>query len=476
MWRWLLGAAALAAALIACSGGNESVAPPDDGGGATAEQEMASPGPSSDGATQTPQPTVRMCDDPQPPLITDMEVRQPVPLSEPPARTPFRDPVFGTCLVRVTDRKADLGPNDRSPGLKNEYSRIQSFNADGSRLVALGTDGAWYLYDAATLRPLGSIPIEIDPRWDATDPNRLYYTDGTRLMSLDVRTRKQSTVHDFAADFSGQSLEAVWSKYEGSPSRDGRYWGFMAEDKDWNPVAFVVYDLQENRVTARRDVRGVAGVENVDNTYVSPLGTYFIADFSDSYCERGKLGTDAKPCGYMVYDRNLKNGRGLLRISGHMDLAIDAGGREVAVFQDIDTDWISMVDLATGRVTPLSPIDFSHTGIGMHVSGRALNRPGWVVVSTYNGGNPTQYTWMDDQVFLLELKEGGRVVRLAHTRSVFLDAEVSYGEKDYWAEAHASANQDLTRIVFTSNWGRTGTEEVDMYMIMLPPDWLSRLP
>ena len=36
----------------------------------------------------------------------------------------------------------------------------------------------------------------------------------------------------------------------------------------------------------------------------------------------------------MVYDRNLQNGRGLLRIVGHSDTALDAEGREVFVYQD----------------------------------------------------------------------------------------------------------------------------------------------
>ncbi|MDP2948699.1 MAG: hypothetical protein Q8P22_04095 [Chloroflexota bacterium] len=421
-------------------------------------------------------PASPLCPDPQPPFVTDLEVRQTPSLGDPSARVPFRDPVFGTCLVRVTDRTTDLSPDDASAGLKNEYSRVQSFNADGSRILVRGTGATWYLYDAATLQPLDQVPLEIDPRWDADNPDLLYYAQETRLMAYNVQTQAQTLVHDFAADFPGQSLAAVWTHYEGSPSLDGRYWGLMAEDQNWQTVALLVYDRQADQVIAKRDMRGVPGAEAIDNAYISPLGNYFIADFSDYYCERGQLGTDEKPCGYMVYDRNLKNGRGLLRISGHMDVALDAQGREVVVYEDIDTDNISMLDLATGAVTPLWPIDFSHTALGLHVSGRAFRRPGWALVSTYNGGYPTDYTWMDNQVFAIELKPGGRVVRLAHTHSVFKEGPVSYGEKDYWAEPHGSVNPDFTRIVFTSNSGRSGTEEVEMFLIALPPDWLERLP
>jgi len=415
-------------------------------------------------------PAAPVCTDPQPPLVTDFEVRQVPPLPEPQARGPFRDPVFGSCLVRVTDQTIDLSPDDESPGLKNEYSRVQSFNADGSRLVVRGTEMTWYLYDADTLQPLAQLPIAVDPRWDPHDPDVVYYSDETRLTSYNVETAEQALVHDFTDDFPDQDLASVWGRYEGSPSRDGRYWGLMAQDEDGNAVAFVVYDRQTDQVTIR-DVRGVPEVEvGIDSVTISPLGNYFLA-YSDNHCEHGQLGDDAHPCGLMVYDRDLTNGRSLLRIVGHSDLALDAEGREVLIYQDIDTDNISMLDLATGAVTPLWPIDFSHTAIGLHFSGRAFDRPGWALVSTHDG-DPGAYTWMDDQVFAVELKSGGRVLRLAHTHSLVDEDQ----EHDYWAEPHASVNADFTRILFTTNWGRSGTEEVEMFLIELPSDWPEQLP
>ena len=458
----------LSTASLACGATDSSPPAPGETPSAAATPSSPAPRGTSDKQQATGAAASPLCPDPQPPLVIDFEVRQTPDMPEPEARVPFRDPVFGTCVVRVTDRASDLSPDDTSAGLKNEYSRVQSFNADGSRILVLGIAATWYLYDAHTLQPLGQLPFggPVDPRWDANNPDLLYYSEDTRLMAYNVGSGEQRLVHDFAADFPGQSLAAVWTKYEGSPSADGRYWGFMAEDQDWVTVAFLVYDLQQDEVVTKRDVRGVPGVDAIDNAYISPLGNYFIADFSDYYCEPGQLGTDERPCGYMVYDRDLNNGRGLLRISGHMDLALDAQGREVAVFQDIDTDNISMLDLASGDVTPLWPIDFSHESIGLHVSGRAFGRPGWALVSTHDG-NPASSTWMDDQVFAMELKPGGRIVRLAHTHSVVDESQ----EHDYWAEPHASVNQDFTRVLFTTNWGRSGTEEVEMFLIDLPAGW-----
>jgi hypothetical protein len=392
-------------------------------------------------------------------------------MAEPPPRTPFRDPVFGTCLVRVTDRRTDLSPGDDSAGLKNEYARVQSFNADGSRLLARGIEGTWYLYDADTLQPLGELPLTVEPRWDPLDPDTIYASDETRMMAYRISSGESVLVHEFAADLPGQELAAVWTRYEGRPSADGRLWGLMAEDGDWETVAFLVYDREADRVVARRDMRGVPGVEDgIDHVTISPLGRYFLASF-DRSCREGELGQDSQPCGLMVYDSSLQHGRGLLRIIGHYDVALDAEGREVVIFQDIDQDYIALLDLGSGAVTPLWPIDFSHTGIGLHFSGCAFGRPGWALVSTHDG-DPGAYTWMDDQVFAVELRAGGRVVRLAHTHSLVDEDQ----EHDYWAEPHASVDPSFTRVVFTSNWGRSGSGEVEMYLIELPADWPDRLP
>jgi len=391
--------------------------------------------------------------------------------SEYPARQWFTEPTFGTCVVRVTDRDNDKSADDISPGLVNEYARVQSFNADGSRLIVHGTDGTWYLYNAQTLQPIAQLPLDVEPRWDASNSNLIYYSADTRLMSYNVQTQQNDEIHDFSDNFSGQSLAAVWTRYEGRPSRDTRYWGLMAQDQNWDTVAFLVYDRQTDQVTIR-DVSSVPAVaDGVDHVTISPLGDYFIASF-DRYCDHGQLGNDANPCGMMVYDSDLTNGRGLLRIVGHYDPALDAQGGEVAVYQDIDTDYISMVNLETGTVTPLWEIDYSYTGIGFHFSGLGYDAPGWAVVSTHDD-DPAIHTWMDDQVFLVELKTNGRVVRLADTHSIVDEEQPS--DFFYWAEPHASTNSDLTRIIFTTNWGRYDTGEVEMYMITLPQDWRSRL-
>jgi hypothetical protein len=374
VWLVSLGGASLACSLAASS--TPAVESPNTSQVASSSPVELKPVPTASGERVE-------CDNLAAGFVTDLDVRQTPQLAEPDPRTPFRDPEFGTCLVRVTDRRADLAPDDASLGLKNEYSRVQSFNADGSRLIIRGTDATWYLYDAFSLQPLVQLPLEVDPRWDARDPNLIYFSDGSRLMVYDIRSGVNSVVHEFADDYPGQSLSMVWTRYEGSPSSDGRYWGMMAQDEEWQVIGFLVYDAMEDRVIAQREV---TRNPDVDTVTISPLGNYFLAGFE--HCERGSMGDTANPCGLMVYDRNLEEGRGLLRLIGHSDTLLDAQGREVLVYQDIDTDYISMLDLETGEITPLWPIDFSHSPIGLHFSGRATQVPGWALVSTYSGGHP----------------------------------------------------------------------------------------
>jgi hypothetical protein len=403
------------------------------------------------------------------PAVTDRSIHQMPQTIEPKARMSFVDPVFGTTLIRVTDRKSDISRDDSSKGLKNEYSRVQAFNADETRLIIRGISASWYLYDAKTLKLLKRLPIEgsVDPRWDAVDPHTLYYVDEGRLTMLDVATGKKEVRHHFRSDFPGQPLAAVWTRYEGSPSSDGRYWGLMAEDDDWKTVALLIYDASSDKIIARRKVP--EATSDIDWVSISPLGTYFLAAYNNQ-CREGEKCDENNPGGLMVYDRSLSKAWGINDV-GHCDVALDGGGREVLVFQDNARDWISMADLSTGKMTPLLEIDFSKSALGFHFSGRSLKAPGWVIVSTYNGGSRAEFTWMDNQIFALELKSGGRIARLAHHHSWY-DEKM---DQDYWAEPHATVNRDFTRILFTSNWGRTGTEEVETYMIRLPEKWMERI-
>jgi hypothetical protein len=60
-----------------------------------------------------------------------------------------------------------------------------------------------------------------------------------------------------------------------------------------------------------------------------------------------------------------------------------------------------------------------------------------------------------------------QLIRPAHVHSV-ANEEAAHGR---CAGPCASANHDLTPVVFTSNWGRSGTDQAEMCMIVMPDGW-----
>ncbi|MBN1565566.1 MAG: hypothetical protein JXA10_17105, partial [Anaerolineae bacterium] len=344
----------------------------------------------------------------------------------------------------------------------------------------------WYLYDAHTLQPIQPVQTSLDldePRWDAQNPLRFVFSpwsdaDAPTLMIADVTptaagvTIETHSAHDFAADLPPEwNAVVMWRRWEGSPSADGRYDAFMVEDSDFITRGLVTYDWQADEVIGLYTV--TTGEDNEpDSVSMSLSGDYVLAQFE--FCAPGTMGTYAAPCGAMIYTRDLSEGWGISRIIGHSDLALDAQGRDVVIYQEIDTDQIVMADLQTGAITPLFDLDYSQGGFGLHFSGQAVARPGWALVSVFPEESPLDFSnpfWMSGVIYAVELQANPRVVQLAHHHSIRSEAEL-----DYFAEPHATVNRDFTRVLFTSNWEHYGTGEVEMYMIVLPDDWVERLP
>ena len=161
-----------------------------------------------------------------------------------------------------------------------------------------------------------------------------------------------------------------------------------------------------------------------------------------------------------------------------MDLALTSDYSDVIVYQNTATDWIAMADLDTGVETQLVQIPFSvNSDIGLHFSGNCANTPGWVLVSTYGSKNTLpdeNHSWMDTQLFMVELKANPSIWRIAHTHS-YTSLEYT-GEKNYFTEAFASINTRGTKIYFGANWGNFDTDYTDTYQVTLPQEWLPTIP
>lgn len=367
-------------------------------------------------------------------------------LARPVKGTAYRDPVHGTCGIRVTDHANEAPVNFA----RHDYARRQAFNADNSFLLVNGENGFWHLYNANTMafiRTLSGPAGDAEIQWHPTDPASLYYFDingGMVLRQLNVTTGAITTAANFTGRLPWADVARVWTKSEGSPSADGRFWCLMAETSNFTTRGVFVYDLQTQTVVGTRAVSA-----RPDHTSMSPSGRWCVVSNLE-----GAGGT-------VAWDRTFTTSRPLHRGSEHSDIALNAQGQDVYVAVDYQTNAgdFFMHNIDTNVRTTLFPTYVAGTATAYHVSGRAFNRPGWVLVSTY-GASGSSNQWLHNKLFAVELRAGGRILNIGHHHSRL---------NGYWSEPHATVNRDFTRILWASNWGTTSATDIDTYMMYLPP-------
>jgi len=375
----------------------------------------------------------------------------PAPDPRPPRALPVVDPVHHTCVVRVTDHAAEV----RSGFARNEYSRRQAFNADDTRLMVVAEDGFWHQYAVSDLEYLGKLPGlagDSEPQWHPTDPELLRFLPnngvGMRIEEVDVRSGQVRTLADLGARLRAlwPKAHAMWTRSEGSPSRDQRYWAFQVDDAKWKGLGLISYDLKEDRIVASYDLARNRK-DRPDHISMSPSGRYIVVSWLDAVT---------------AFRNDFTEPRVLQRKSEHSDIAIGADGDDTYVAIDYEASGgpLFAVNLRTGQRTDLLKTYLSGTATALHVSGKAYARPGWVLVSTYADYGKAGPQWLHRRVFAMSLEREPRIVNLAHHQS---------SANGYFTEPQASTNRDLTRALFSSNWGTSSKTDIDTFMVLVPP-------
>lgn len=393
-------------------------------------------------------------------------------LSKPLRGTPYTDPAYSTCVTRGSDAIGELGIG----WVRNDYSRRQAFNADDSRYLVIGRYGRWFIHDTDTTKLVRELPLDggsVEPHWHPTDPDVLFLFDsggGYTIKTHNVKTDERRIVADFrkVAGINGHTgltsivelwpdAARVWTRWEGSPSRDARYWGLMVQTSDQQGLGMITYDMETNTITGVYDyARDGGGVAQPDHVSMSPSGSYIVPSWASPACSSiSQLGTRSSPCGLMSFSRDFSRAAGLSVKASHSDIGIDANGRDVIVGADYGTGYLEMWDLGMGTRTHLWNIYENGGSTALHVSAKSFSKPGWVLVSTYAGKGTN---WYMNKIMAVEMTSYPRILNIAHTYNTY---------STYWTEPHASVNRDFTRIMFNSNW-RSGNEDADAYMITLP--------
>lgn len=389
----------------------------------------------------------------------------PIPqFAKPDRGVAFIDPVFHVTITRITDSATEAESATRSAF--GGYPKHDIENADGTLLLIEGSCGSnWGIYDANTFAKIRCLPAgeygfykdaksPIDPRWDDSDPNKLYFTRGMTFNYYDHRDGHAYLVHDFRAEFPAAENIGITLAEEGDGSLDRSIWAFGVtwhSGSEWKCNNVVSYDATQDRVLGILP-RPSGGCGN----WVSAT-------------PYGKVALGTSPI--LIYDPEFAFPPISVDASGgvHGDFAIDDEGSEV--YFHGRNGWWRKENLATGVTTPLAAIDLG-PGMSYHISGNARDRSGWGLVSTYAVGATTPTHWADYSIFLVELTERSdppaRVWRVVHTHSA------DTAEHSYSSDPFGKFNTRGTKIFWTSNWD-DATGRRDVYQVDLPASWYEEL-
>jgi len=136
-------------------------------------------------------------------LVTDLEPRRVKPVQRPPYSKRYRDPAFGTTIVRITNSSIN-------EVYKPAYSTMQAWNADESLLLLwrqTNDTSGHILLDGFTYEPirvLDAVPSDLEEIfWSHTDPDSLFYLSSSPedygdFNKLNVNTGEKTFIKNFS--------------------------------------------------------------------------------------------------------------------------------------------------------------------------------------------------------------------------------------------------------------------------------------
>ncbi|HLL74670.1 MAG TPA: hypothetical protein VK421_05350, partial [Pyrinomonadaceae bacterium] len=336
-------------------------------------------------------------------IKTDLGLYRPVGLPAlPAAGGKFRDPVFGTEIMRVTDAR-----DGSSAG--TSYSYWPTFNSDNTRILVMGAGGeagcAVYDFDPVTFRlgakhqiPLlgGGYLYSFDLIWSRTDPDVLYGHTGAALYAYNVRARTYTKLFDLAS-----RLPAGYYFSQASLSADGDVFACtLQETGTWAVVGYMAYRRSTDTILYRSS-------DDNNEVRVDKSGRYLYV--STDQQGPGKIEN-------IVIDLATGQATGLTddapdHAPGHYDV-----GTGTVVGNGNYLVGISHRSLASPRqFTEILDLEREGNYGGFHVSMLADDE-GWALISFYtahvNGV-------MQGEVVQVATDGSGRVRRLLHHHSSF---------------------------------------------------------
>lgn len=357
----------------------------------------------------------------------------------------FKDPTFGTEIMRVTD--------ETSPDGGTFYSYWPTFNCDTTRLlVRTSNDGTAHIYefDAANfaigsrkLIPASSAgyPNLESAIWSGSDPDSLFALVGTRIFAYHPSKGSYTLIADMSRDF--PPGEFLWQLSLSRETDDNFAFARRRTNAEGGSdyVGYGVYSRSRKAVILKQDIQK----NDLDEIQIDKSGRWLVV--------KGEVKTTGK--GFSIRDLQNNGARKDLKY-GDPDYAL-AHSDNGSGFASGFNNFLNTIDRRSfANPKPITTLlnlgkDWSQ---GLHVSHLAASDD-WILVSFYEVGavpNPPLGPF-HNEIILVKTDGSDKVIRLLHHRSVY---------KDYYDTPRANINMDGRFVAFTSNWG--GRQRHDMFI------------
>jgi hypothetical protein len=381
----------------------------------------------------------------------------------------FKDPVFGTEIMRATDET-----DGAEPGLGTYYSHWPTFNCNNTKLlIRKGDSGEAILkdFDPVTFR-IGrarALPNSLSggggPSWESaiwsnTDPNIIYtfssyYDGGMKLYSFDVSGGVFKLIKDFSSLSGGNDyLKQMYM----SANDDVFCWLQLRAGYNGEPLYYLVYRRSTNTVLYHK--RSTDYVGGINEVHVDKSGRWLHIVIPTSQAD----GTGTRIL-------NLQSGeyQRLTKSTDHTPGHGDMGTGTIIGFDNY-ANGISRRQLESVHVFQDIFLFRTEAGVSdwtndFHGSMLADNED-WITIGTYD--DPAirlpDSGIFEDEILQVATDGSQRIRRICHTRS-FIDNKSN--TTGYWAMPKPTISKDGRFIAFTSNWENSG--RYDLFIAMIDP-------
>jgi hypothetical protein len=406
-----------------------------------------------------------------PGIKTDRGVYAKPPLPPlPRAGGTYRDPVFGTEIMRATD-EADCA----APGCGTYYSHWPTFNADNTRLLIRKRETGEAIlktFDPVNFK-VGAgreqLPIEYphgfslsweSAIWSHTDPDTIYtfsndFKGGMRAYAYNVASHSFTLLKDFSSLAGGRDYLHQMNK---SADDDVFSWSILRVGNNGVPVAYLVWRRSTDKILAH-----APNTMDFNEVHVDKTGHWLNVPLNKPL-----------PDGDSMEFVNLDTGEVTKILDGAPDYRPGHGdlGTDCIVGFDNDTDGFTWRRMSTPHV--LRHVFYLRTGPGptggaadwtQDVHGTMLaDNEDWMTLATFV--DPTvhlpHYGIFEDEIFQISLDGSQRFRRLLHHRS-----RIGNPAQDYWAMPKPTISRDGRFIAYTSNWENSG--RYDLFIARIDP-------